>query len=117
MRAKDITMGYRIGRRISDLRTDRFLSQRELAEALDVARETVAQWENGTRRIKDSDIVTIAAFFGITCDYLLRGGTCELTSCDDEIYECTNAKDVNILISSGQWKLTATRTVYTLKRT
>lgn len=62
-----------IGSRITALREERRLTQKELAENLNVKRETVNQWENGTRDLKTDYTVKLADFFGVTCDYLLRG--------------------------------------------
>ena len=66
-----------IGLRISKLREERGLQQNQLAEALaklgiQVRRETVTQWENGSRDLKTEYTVKLADFFGVTCDYILR---------------------------------------------
>ena len=60
-----------IGLRLSKLRGEK--SQQEVADALQVKRETVTQWENATRRIKDVDIVKIADYYNCSCDFILRG--------------------------------------------
>ncbi|MCL2046125.1 MAG: helix-turn-helix domain-containing protein [Oscillospiraceae bacterium] len=62
-----------IGSRIKGLRELRNLTQSELAAALHVQRQTVNQWENGTRDLKTDYTVKLAVFFGTTCDYILRG--------------------------------------------
>ena len=67
-----------IGLRISKLREKRGLSQKQLADELEknglkVRRETVTQWENGSRDLKTEYTVKLADFFGVTCDYILRG--------------------------------------------
>lgn len=66
-----MSVGNEIGLRISQLRGAR--SQQEVADALKVRRETITQWENGTRRIKDTDIIKLADYFGCSCDSILRG--------------------------------------------
>lgn len=75
-------MGYnireKIGLRISKLRESRNLSQAQLATALGelglkVRRETVTQWENGTRDLKTEYTIKLAEFFDVSCDYILRG--------------------------------------------
>lgn len=49
-----------IGQRISDRRKRLDLTQSELARQLDVARETISNWERGTRQILADDIPTLA---------------------------------------------------------
>lgn len=66
-----------IGLRISKLREEKGLSQKQLADELEkiglkVRRETVTQWENGSRNLKTEYTVKLADFFGVTCDYILR---------------------------------------------
>lgn len=62
-----------IGERILKLRQKRGFTQKELADKLFVKRETITQWENGTRQIKGSDIASLADVLETTCDYILRG--------------------------------------------
>lgn len=71
-------MGNEIGLRIAQLRGEKGLSQKQLADELEkiglkVRRETVTQWENGSRDLKTEYTVKLADFFGVTCDYILRG--------------------------------------------
>lgn len=67
-----------IGLRIAKLREEKGLSQRQLADelkkiGLKVRRETVTQWENGSRDLKTEYTIKLAEFFGVTCDYILLG--------------------------------------------
>ena len=62
-----------IGRRIKELREGKKLRQADLAEKVTVKRETVNQWENGTRQIKGEDIAALADALDTTTDYILRG--------------------------------------------
>ena len=67
-----------VGLRIAQLREARGLSQRQLSDELEkiglkVRRETVTQWEAGTRDLKTEYTVKLADFFGVTCDEILRG--------------------------------------------
>ena len=62
--------------RIATLREAKGLSQKQLAEelskfGLNVRRETVTQWEAGTREVKEKYIVALAKFFDVSSDYLL----------------------------------------------
>lgn len=67
-----------IGNRIGQMREARGLSQKQLSEelkklGLNVRRETITQWENGTRDLKTEYTVKLAEFFGVTCDEILIG--------------------------------------------
>ena len=62
-----------IGERIVHLRKVKGISQGDLAKALFVKREVVAYWEEGRRDLKTDYTIKLADYFGVTCDYLLRG--------------------------------------------
>lgn len=62
-----------IGERIALLRKSRGLTQRQLAEMLDVSDKTVSRWERSESAPDLSLIPMIADLFGISCDDLLRG--------------------------------------------
>ena len=64
-------MRNEIGLRIATLREARGLSQKQLADALNVKRETVTQWENATRDLKTDYLINLSAFFNVSVDYLL----------------------------------------------
>jgi transcriptional regulator with XRE-family HTH domain len=66
-----MTVSNTIGDRIRKLREKRNETQAELASELHVKRETVNQWENGTRDIKTQYTISLANHFETTCDYLL----------------------------------------------
>ncbi len=69
-------MRNKIGLRIAQLRELKGLSQKQLSEqlaahGLTVRRETVTQWENGTRDLKTEYIIKLAEFFNVSTDYVL----------------------------------------------
>lgn len=57
--------------RIALLRVEKRISQKKLAEKLNISREKVKFWELGGRHIKDDDIVMLCDFFDVSADYLL----------------------------------------------
>lgn len=57
--------------RLKELRRKKGLSQSELAKKINVAQNTVSNWENGNRIIDSEKAIAIAEFFGVTTDYLL----------------------------------------------
>ncbi len=62
-----------LGKRICDLRTAKNLSQGDLAEALDVSRQSVSKWETDTS-VPDLDkLVKLCNLFEVSMDELVRG--------------------------------------------
>ena len=62
-----------IGERLLKLRKEKNISQEELANVLDVSRQTVSKWETD-QSLPDSDkIVPLCEYFKITTDELLTG--------------------------------------------
>jgi len=72
-----------IGGRIRERREEAGLTQAELAKEVGVLRATINQWENETRDIKTTFTVKLANYFGVTCDYILRGIVSENVSIHD----------------------------------
>ena len=65
-----------LGERIYALRTERNLSQTDLAEQLDVSRQSVSKWETDAS-VPDLDkLVKLCDLFGVTMDELVRGTAC-----------------------------------------
>ena len=65
-----------IGQRVKELRTERQLSQKALAEQLQLVGYefndlTVLRIEQGTRFVPDYEVVALADFFHVSCEYLL----------------------------------------------
>lgn len=58
--------------KIAMLRKERGLSQEELADMLDVTRQSVSKWESGQSLPDIQKIVQIADIFGVTTDYLMK---------------------------------------------
>lgn len=74
-------MEKEMGTRIAQLRGAR--SQQEVANALGVRRETVKQWENAERQIKAGDLLKLAEYYGVSIDYLVRGG--KIITADEKV--------------------------------
>jgi DNA-binding XRE family transcriptional regulator len=67
-------MDSKFSSRIRDCRVGNGLTQQQTAVALGVSIGTVARWEAG--RAPDTDCaIKIADYFGVSLDWLLRGGT------------------------------------------
>lgn len=74
-----------IGERIFKLRSEKGISQAELAKVLYVTREAVALWEGDRRDLKTNYTIMIANYFEVTCDYILRGISAENTDINNSI--------------------------------
>ena len=73
---KNTNSKNRIGKRVKELRTANNLSQKLLAEKLQLAGYefndlTILRIEQGTRFVPDYEVVAIADFFNVSCEYLL----------------------------------------------
>lgn len=60
-----------IFKHIRDLREDRDLKQRELAEMLGVSQNTYSQYETGVIALTDQILIKLADFYGVSVDYLM----------------------------------------------
>ena len=62
-----------LGEKIYTLRSENNLSQGDLANALDVSRQSVSKWETGTS-VPDLDkLIRMSEVFGVSLDELVRG--------------------------------------------
>ena len=66
-----------LSEKIINLRKSRGWSQEELAERLNVSRQSVSKWESGISNPDLDKIVAMSTLFGVTTDYLLKEVTDE----------------------------------------
>ncbi len=57
--------------KLKELRTQKGLTQRALAEKIDVKNYTIGKWEQGIVEPSISDLVAMADFFECSIDYLI----------------------------------------------
>lgn len=62
-----------LGENICRLRTARGMSQGDLAEALEVSRQSISKWETGGAVPELEKLVKLSALFGVTLDELVTG--------------------------------------------
>ena len=62
-----------IGNFLAELRKEKGLTQKEIADFLNVSDKTVSHWECDKYSPDLSVIPILAEFFGVTCDEILRG--------------------------------------------
>ena len=63
-----------IFKRVRELREDRDLKQREIAEYLNVSQNTYSQYENGVISLTAETLIKLADYYGVTVDYILGRG-------------------------------------------
>lgn len=64
-------MNNSFGKRFSDLRKEKGLTQEEIASKLNVSSQAVSKWENDISYPDISLLVQISEIFGVSVDYLL----------------------------------------------
>lgn len=57
-------------KRIADLRTDRDLTQQQVADILRCNRQVYARYERGIREIPVSMLIALAKYYNVSLDYL-----------------------------------------------
>ena len=63
------------GERIFDLRNRNNMSQGDLADKLDVSRQTISKWENNMCMPEAEKLLLLSEIFGVSTDYILKGRT------------------------------------------
>lgn len=62
-----------LGENINRLRTERNMSQGDLAEALDVSRQSISKWETDASTPELDKLVRLSELFGVSLDELVTG--------------------------------------------
>lgn len=60
------------GDRLKELRKERNLTQEDIGNLCDVAKNTVSNWENNANQPSFEIVKRLAQYFGVTIDYLLN---------------------------------------------
>lgn len=58
-------------KRLRDMREDKDLKQRELAEMLNVSQTTYSRYESGELDIPSAELIKLADFYNVSVDYIL----------------------------------------------
>ncbi len=82
------------GETLTTLRKSKGLSQEQLAEELNISRQTISKWELG-QSTPDMDYLSkISDFFGVSTDYLIKGEHPICNNSLPETIEETNKQNV-----------------------
>ena len=60
-----------LGKKIMTMRNEKNLSQEQLAEKLNITRQTISNWENGKFYPDIDSLVNLSKFFNVSLDVLL----------------------------------------------
>ncbi len=93
-RLEVIVMDINTGDRLFALRKKYGLSQEELAEKIDVSRQSISKWERGEASPNSNNLIAMSKLYGITLDELL--GT-EKSSKADEKNPVNNSLMLNLM--------------------
>lgn len=97
--------------KILSLRKSRGLTQEQLAEKLNVSRQSVSKWESGQAIPELETIVALCRVFDITTDYLLKPSEMDELSIKTEILE---KQQQQLLIREQRYKRIFTCIMYSL---
>ena len=76
-----------LSEKLYKLRKNSGLSQEQLAEQLNVSRQAISKWEQGTAVPESEKLITISNYFGVTVDYLLKEDTADTTNTTAKVME------------------------------
>lgn len=99
-----------IGERLYKLRKDKNISQEELANELNVSRQTISKWETGESSPDFDKIIPLCEYFNITSDELLSGKE-NIIEANKQETEKTFAR--NIAIAVGLYILSVAEIIFT----
>lgn len=80
----------KLNEKILDLRKSKGMSQEDLANKINVSRQSVSKWELGETMPEINKIIEIANLFQVSTDYLLIDGNQKK---DEKEYKIENLKD------------------------
>ena len=93
-----------LGQRLIELRKSKQLSQEEVADKLNVTRQTISKWERAESSPDIAVLVEIADLFGVTLDYLVRSENVEEAVSECKAKEVTfNRRAVSYIAEGGGW--------------
>jgi len=76
-----------LSEKLYKLRKNSGLSQEQLAEQLNVSRQAISKWEQGTAIPESEKLISISNYFDVTVDYLLKEDTEDTVNTTAEVVE------------------------------
>ena len=87
----------KLNEKIYQLQKQSAMTQDEVAEKLNISRQALSRWENGTAQPASNNIVEISKLFRVTTDYLLN----EEYQNDEDIPVVKEVKKVNHILRAN----------------
>ena len=87
------------GENLQKLRKEKNISQEQLAEELNVSRQTIGKWENGITYPETECLIQISDYFEVSIDTLLKGTVTDSNTMESE---SSNKADEEILSQTEQ---------------
>lgn len=87
------------GENLQKLRKEKNISQEQLAEELNVSRQTIGKWENGVTYPETECLIQISDFFEVSIDTMLRG-----TVTDSNVVESASGDEAALQQAKQQLK-------------
>ncbi|MDQ0222623.1 helix-turn-helix domain-containing protein [Streptococcus moroccensis] len=80
-----------LAEKIFTLRKEAGLSQEQLAERLNLSRQSISKWESGQSQPEINHIVKLSQIFNVTTDFLLKEEGAN-TNPDDKVFQTPDTK-------------------------
>ena len=87
--------------RLRKLRTEKKLTQKQLAETLDMSVFTVSLWERGERKPDSNSLELLSSFFGVSTSYLI-GESYLRNPSDNPLDKATWEDDDDVLVEMAE---------------
>lgn len=100
-------MDNELGARIRTLRKERGLSQEALAQALEVSRQAVTKWEDGSSLPSTANLFALSGFFGVPLAELTGTRRVPLPCPTQQAYRKSSAASAQKSLKIGAWVLLA----------
>ena len=100
-----------LGENIYRLRSEKGMSQSELAEALNVSRQSISKWETDGSVPELDKLLSLSSLFGISLDELVKGSA-DSEYCDDSEYDEYSEEEDEQSASSGLYSLILSDMIY-----
>lgn len=82
-----------LGEKLFELRKKRGLSQEQLAEHLNVSRQSISKWEGNVTYPESEKLIALSDYFGVSLDYLMKADVTDENALPD-LNEKVQEKDL-----------------------
>ena len=66
-----IVISYNKGMRLKELREEKGVSQKQIADYLNIKQNTYSQYETGKRQLPIDVLIKLSRYYNVTTDYIL----------------------------------------------